>query len=881
MRDGAPKTIRLEDYTPPAFLIDTVDLVFELGAPTAVKSRLTVRRNPDHPDAAAPLVLDGEDVELVSLHLDGEALGANRYTLDEDGLSLSDLPDAFTLDVETRIAPHENTELSGLYVSGGNFTTQCEAQGFRRITFFPDRPDVMARYTTTIVADKATCPVLLSNGNPVDGGEAGPGRHWSKWEDPWPKPAYLFALVAGDLVAHEDRFTTASGRDVPLKIYVRREDLDRCAFAMESLKKAMRWDETTFGLEYDLDVFNIVAVADFNMGAMENKGLNIFNTALLLAKPETATDADYQRIDSVVAHEYFHNWTGNRITCRDWFQLTLKEGLTVFRDQQYSADQGSPAVQRIQDVRRLRAMQFPEDNGPLAHPIRPSSYMSIDNFYTPTVYEKGAEVIRMIHTRVGAEGFRKGMDLYVARHDQQAVTCDDFVAAMADANDIDLTAFKHWYETAGTPRITAEEAWDAATGTFSLTLSQEIPPSPGHDAKPALEIPVALGLLGPDGTDLPIRLEGEPGETAVTGTRVVILDQPRRTFRFVGLEERPVPSLFRGFSAPVKVARPERARLAFLYGHDSDPFARWEAGQQFASDLLLGMVAEIRGGGTPTLDAGFVESFAKTLADDRLDDALKAEALALPSEDFLAEQMETVDVEAIFQAREAARRQIAEALGDQLRAAYGARHDAGPYRYDAAAVGRRALKNLCLALLNAAPSDATVAVAMDQFRAGANMTDVMASLTVLGDLDRPERQEALDAFYATWQHDALVTDKWFGLQARSKLDGTVEAVRRLAEHPAFDIRVPNRARALIGGFAMANPRHFHRADGAGYAFLADHVIRLDAINPQIAARLLTPLGRWRRQDSARQQKMRAELERILAVEDLSRDTYEIASKSLD
>jgi aminopeptidase N len=876
-----PQPVRLADYRPPAFLIDTVELVFELGdTDTRVKSRLGIRRNPEAPDRAAPLQLDGEELELVSLTLDGELLGANRYQLPpEGGLVLADVPGAFTLDVETRISPQSNTALSGLYMSGGNFCTQCEPEGFRRITYFIDRPDVMARHTATIVADKARFPVLLSNGNPVERGEAADGRHWAKWVDPHPKPSYLFALVAGDLIAVQDRFTTRAGKEVALAIWVRRGDEDKCGHAMASLKKAMRWDEEVFGLEYDLDVFNIVAVSDFNMGAMENKGLNIFNTRYVLAKPETATDTDYQNIEGVIAHEYFHNWTGNRVTCRDWFQLSLKEGLTVFRDQQFSADQGSRAVRRIGEVRTLRAVQFPEDEGPLAHPVRPDSYIRIDNFYTPTVYNKGAELVRMIHTLVGREGFRRGMDLYVRRHDNHAVTIEDFVAAMQDASGVDLSQFKRWYEQAGTPEITIEDRWDAATSSYELTAAQKVPATPGQPDKLPVLIPLAIGLLGENGVEFPTRLEGEAESRAET--RVLPLSETQQSFRFVGLPSRPVPSLLRNFSAPVKLKGVPLERLKFLAVHDAEPFARWEAGQQVATRLLLDRVAALQRGETPgPLDADLVEAMRRTLGAAERDPAFAAEALTLPSEAYLADQLAVVDVEAIHAARETTRTALGKALTAEFAGAYRAFADAGPYRIDGTAIGRRALRNASLAYLAAADPQEGAALALAQFDAAGNMTDVLAALMVLAELDRPERASALARFYELWSHDELVVDKWFALQARSLLPETGDRVRQLTRHPAFERKNPNRVRALVGTFAQANQLRFHDASGAGYAFLADEVITLDALNPTTAARLVQPLGSWRRQDPARQALMRRELERVLATPDLSKNTYEMVSKSM-
>jgi aminopeptidase N len=764
-------------------------------------------------------------------------------------------------------------------LSGGNFCTQCEPEGFRRITYFIDRPDVMARYTTTITADKQRCPVLLANGNAVARGTLDARQHWAKWVDPHPKPSYLFALVAGDLIAVEDHFTTCSGKDVALAIWVRRGDEDKCGHAMASLKKAMRWDEEVFGLEYDLDVFNIVAVSDFNMGAMENKGLNIFNTRYVLAKPETATDADYQNIESVIAHEYFHNWTGNRVTCRDWFQLSLKEGLTVFRDQEFSADQGSRAVKRIGDVRSLRATQFPEDDGPLAHPVRPGSYIRIDNFYTPTVYNKGAELVRMIHTLVGQDAFRRGMELYIGRHDNQAATIEDFVAAMQNASGVDLSRFKRWYEQAGTPEIIIDGRWDRKTKSYELGVTQNVPPTPGQPEKLPMLIPLAMGLLAPNGAELPTRLEGEMESRE--GTRVIMLTEPRETFRFVDVPAPPVPSLLRGFSAPVKLKDVPLERLKFLAIHDSEPFARWEAGQQFATRVLLEAIRACRSGAKPPpLDPDLVGALHRTLADAERDPAFAAEALILPSEAFLADQLEVVDVDAIHTVRQTARVEIGRAMSIELASAYVALAESGPYQIDGTAIGRRALRNTCLGYLAVADAEKGAALAKSQFDARANMTDVLAALMVLADLDRPERPAALARFFAAWSHDELVIDKWFALQARSSLPGTANRVRQLTFHPAFERKNPNRVRALVGAFAQGNQLRFHDASGAGYVFLADEVITLDPINPTTAARLVLPLGAWRRHNAARQELMRQQLERVLAAPSLSKNTYEVVSKSL-
>jgi aminopeptidase N len=875
-----PEPVRLADYRAPDFLVDAVDLVFELeDHATRVKSRLGIRRNPESGEKNAPLALDGEALELVSVALDGAVLGTNRFSMHAEGLLISDVPDSFTLDIETRIDPAGNTELSGLYMSGGNFCTQCEAQGFRRITYFPDRPDVMARYSATLVADKVRFPVLLSNGNPAQSGEAERRRHWVKWVDPHPKPCYLFALVAGDLVAVRDRFTTRSGREVALAIWVRRGDQDKCGHAMASLKKAMRWDEDTFGLEYDLEVFNIVAVSDFNMGAMENKGLNIFNTKYVLAKPETATDSDYEGIESVIAHEYFHNWTGDRVTCRDWFQLSLKEGLTVFREQLFSADQGSAAVKRIATARTLRALQFPEDDGPLAHPVRPQSYLRIDNFYTATVYNKGAEVIRMLHTLLGGDGFRRGMDLYIARHDNHAATIEDFLAAMQDANGVDLGRFILWYEQAGTPEITCEESWNPAAKRYELTLAQSIPRTPGQSDKRPMPIPLAMGLIARDGKELPSRLADE--EKAQAGTRILSLAEAQETFSFVGLTARPVPSLLRGFSAPVKLKGVPLDRLKFLALHEPDPFARWEAGQQVATTLLLKAIeADRRGEEKPAADPDFLAAMQHLIRESERDRAFAAEALSLPSESFLADQQKIVDVEATHRVRERARAAIGKELRSEFAELYETLAEPPPYRVDGASIGRRALRNAALAYLAAADPATGAKLAKAQFDAAENMTDVLTALAILVDLDRPQRAAALAAFFAKWSREDLVIDKWFALQARSSLPRALADVRALSRHPAFDRRNPNRVRALVGAFAQGNQLRFHDASGDGYAFLADEVLAIDPANPTLAARLVQPLGTWRRHDDTRQGLMRQALERVLAAPGLSKNTYEMVSKSL-
>jgi aminopeptidase N len=874
--DIAPRSIHRGDYLPPAFLVDTVELDFTLDpAATTVRAKLALRRNPAAA-ADAPLRLDGVGLILLEAKWDDAALPAERLEHAADGsLTILNPDDSGVLETLVRIAPDKNTELSGLYTSGGNFYTQCEAEGFRRITFFPDRPDVMARFTVTLTADRARCPVLLSNGNPHGSGHAEGGRHWVRWVDPHPKPSYLFALVAGNLIDVHETFITKSGRSVALNIWIRRGDEDRCGHAMDSLIRSMRWDEEVFGLEYDLDVFNIAAVSDFNMGAMENKGLNIFNTKYILAKPETATDGDYQGIETVVAHEYFHNWTGNRVTCRDWFQLSLKEGLTVFRDQEFTADQGSRAVKRIRDVRGLRAAQFPEDGGPMAHPVRPDSYIEIDNFYTPTVYQKGAEVVRLLHTRIGAAAFQRGMDLYIARNDNRAVTIEDFVSAMQDASGIDLHPFMSWYDQAGTPELTAEDHYDAAARRWTLTLRQQTPPTPGQPEKHPVPIPVAMGLLDASGAETPTRLSGE--NAAQPGTRLLLLEGAEQSFTFEDVAAPPVPSLLRGFSAPVRLKGVPRDRLRFLTVHDIDPFVRWESGLQYATALMLDLVAAQQRGEKLRFDDALAEAALNTLRSADTDPAFAAEALALPGENFVADQMEIADPQAIHQVREYLRGEIGRRCGTQLRATYDALAESDAYRIDGRSIGRRSLRNSCLAYLVAA-GDA--GLAGTQYDSAGNMTDQLAALSLLADTTGPARDQALADFYTRWRGDDLVLDKWFSIQAMSSRADAMEAMRALYAHPDFDLRNPNRARSLIGAFSSGNPVHFHAASGEGYRFLADAVIALDPINAATAARLVSPLGLWRRQAPARAALMRQELQRILDVPKLSKGTFEKASKGL-
>jgi len=880
-RQQQPPVIRLADYTPPAFLVDHVDLRFELGEDsTLVHSRLSGRANPERM-AAEDLVLDGRELVLEKVVLDGHPLRPEAYSVGEETLTIPDPGEAFTLEVTTRLRPQDNTALEGLYKSSGNFCTQCEPEGFRRITYFPDRSDVMATYTTTIVADAQRYPVLLAGGNRVAGGTMEDGRHWVRWVDPFPKPAYLFALVAGDLACVSDSFTTMSGREVALRIYVEHGNADKVDHAMRALKEAMAWDERAYGRECDLDIYQIVAVADFNMGAMENKGLNIFNTAAVLANADTATDADFQRIEAIIGHEYFHNWSGNRVTLRDWFQLSLKEGFTVFREQQFAGEVYSEAVQRIDDVRRLRSAQFPEDDGPTAHPVRPDSYIEISNFYTPTVYEKGAEVIRMMHHLLGPEAFRAGTDLYFERHDGQAVTTEDFVRALEDASGADLAQFRLWYTQAGTPRLHCSGDWDAAAGTYTLRVRQEVPATPGQPDKAPMHIPLAMGLLDAEGNDLPLQLAGESAWTG-GATRVLALREAEQTVTFTGLAAEPVPSLLRGFSAPVRVHFDySDADLAFLLAHDSDLFNRWEAGQELAQRALFRCVDAYRAGGAMALDQGLIDAFGALLRGPAGDRALVAEALTLPDEGYLADLAEPpVDPQAIHAARAFARRRLGEALASELEAAYHANAETGELRVTPEAIARRRLKNTCLAYRVAAGDDAGRALAAEQFRAASNMTDRLGALRPLVAEGRPEAEEALASFYQQWQGDAEVVDKWFAIQATSPALGTLERVRGLMDHAAFNFRNPNKVRALLGAFARGNPARFHDPEGAAYAFFADQVLAMDAINPQMAAAMARAFSRYARFAEPFQAGMRGQLERIRDHGALSRDTYEIVAKSL-
>ncbi len=884
MRTEQPKMIYLKDYQAPEYLIDETHLTFELHDDhTLVHAQLVMRRNPARGAGLPPLVLDGQQLELLSVSLGDVELGAADYQVDDSHLTLHPTAASFTLDTSVRIHPETNTALEGLYKSGSMFCTQCEAEGFRKITYYLDRPDVMSKFTTTVSAEQHSYPVLLSNGNPIASGPGEDGRHWATWEDPFMKPAYLFALVAGDLWCVEDKFETASKRDVTLRIYVEPENIDKCQHAMTSLKKSMRWDEEVYGREYDLDIFMIVAVNDFNMGAMENKGLNIFNSSAVLARAETATDAAHQRVEAIVAHEYFHNWSGNRVTCRDWFQLSLKEGFTVYRDAGFSSDMNSATVKRIQDVAYLRTHQFAEDAGPMAHAVRPDSFIEISNFYTLTVYEKGAEVVGMIHTLLGNEGFRKGSDLYFERHDGQAVTCDDFIKAMEDANGVDLTQFKRWYSQAGTPRLQVSESYDAAAKTYSLHFHQTCPATPDKAEKLPFVIPVALGLIDAHGNDLPLQLAGEsaPGGTS----RVLSVTEEDQTFTFHNIDAKPLPSLLRGFSAPVKLSFDyNRDQLMVLMQHDSDGFNRWDAGQRLAVQCLQELTAQYMENQPMVLDPRLITALGTVLSNHSLDQAMVAEMLSLPSEAYLAELSDRAEVDAIHAAREFARAQIAEHLYGALWARYQANRAISretAYVPEAEHFARRALQNIALSYLMLTAKPEVLEATLEQFEACDNMTERLTALAVLVNSHfDTEKAKALESFAEHFKDNPLVMDQWFSVQAGSTLPGGLKRVQALMEHPAFTLKNPNKVRALIGAFAQQNLVNFHSVDGSGYRFLADLVIQLNALNPQIASRQLGPLTRWRKYDPHRQALMRGELERILASGELSSDVYEVVSKSL-
>ena len=855
-----PIVTRREDYSAPDWLVPDIALDFDLDpATTRVKAALDVTRNGDHD---RPLRLDGDGQVPLSVSVDGNL--HNDWRMDGSDLVI-DLPAGkHRVETEVEIHPDRNTQLMGLYSSGGNLCTQCEAEGFRRITFFPDRPDVLARYSVRMTANKKRFPILLANGDPIASGDLDDGRHWAEWRDPFPKPSYLFAMVAGNLAANRASFTTMSGRKVELGIWVRERDLAKTEHALDALQLAMAWDEKVYGREYDLDVFNIVAVDDFNFGAMENKGLNIFNSRYILADPDTATDYDYDAIAAVVAHEYFHNWSGNRVTCRDWFQLSLKEGFTVFRDQSFSADQGSAAVKRIEDVRGLRASQCPEDNGPLAHPVRPESYIEISNFYTATIYNKGAELIRMMATILGKDRFRRATDLYFDRFDGTAATCEDFVRCMEEGGEVDLTQFRLWYSQAGTPRVSAALDHDADSGRAILRLAQRTPPTPGQSVKEPMVLPLKLKLFG------------STSGAALGEEQLHLLDQPSSEIVFDGVREAPVLSINRGFSAPVIIESDRSAQdLAFLSAHDDDPFARYEAMQQLMLDTLVTATQLGRADHGPV-----IEAVRRTLEDPALDHAFVAEAVLLPSDSFIGDQLERVDPEAVFRAREALRRDLGKTLAPLWRQAYAQASTGAPFVYSPAAKADRRMRTVALGYIATSGADDAADLAFAQFETADNMTDRQGALTTLANGTSDKRIAALDIFYNRYSTDALVLDKWFQTQALSSRDDTPAIVEELARHPDFTLANPNRARSLVGAFSV-NQRAFHAAGGAGYRFLADNLIALDRLNPQTAAKLLPPLGRWRRFDEARAALMKAELERILATPGLSKDLFEQASKSLE
>jgi aminopeptidase N len=882
-REGRPPTKRRIDYRPPAFRIETLHLAFDLDPDaTEVTATLAFRRNPEAApqDRRAPLVLDGEQQSNVHAALDGVALPPSRVRLTATQLVLDEAPDEGVLTVRSRIAPARNVALEGLYLSSGVFCTQCEPEGFRRITYFPDRPDVLAQYTVTLRADRARHPVLLSNGNLVEAGPLAAGRHYATWRDPFPKPSYLFALVAGDLAALTDTYTTSSGRSVELRIYSTPRNLARCDHAMASLKRAMRWDEERFGREYDLDTFMIFCADDFNMGAMENKGLNIFNSRLVLADAEVATDADFNAIEGVIGHEYFHNWTGNRVTCRDWFQLSLKEGLTVFRDQEFSSDMGSRAVERIAAVEYLRREQFSEDAGPMAHPVRPDEYQEINNFYTSTVYEKGAEVIRMQHSLLGADAFRRGMDLYFQRHDGHAVTCDDFVQAMQDASGMDLAQFRRWYAQAGTPVVSARGRYDARSRTYVLDLAQRTSPTPGQPRKQPFHIPVSIGLVGPDGRDLPLRLAGEA--TATQGTRVLSLTQASQTFRFVDVHVDPIPSLMRGFSAPVKLEFDYTENdLAFLAAHDSDPVNRWDAAQRSFAQAILRLARAARAGSAIVVPETLVAMTGGLLEDADADPAVVALALTLPDPAYVAALEPVLDVDGVTAAWHRLQREIASRHRALFERVEGTRRLAQPYAPTPQQMGARSLANACLRYLGALDDAAARRRAALRYERAGNMTDAIAALAAIKDSAAPDRDDLFARFEARWREEPLVLDKWFALQARSQRDDALARVKALLAHPRFNVRNPNRVRSLVGAFALGNFPRFHARDGAGYAFTADQVLALDPANPQLASALAGAFNLWKRFPDPRRSAMQRALTRIARTPGLSPDVREVVTRTLE
>ena len=885
MRDAMPGTIYLKDYQPPAYWIEKTDLNFDLHEDYAlVTASLELRRNADR-GADAELKLHGQKLELLEVAIDDRVLSADEYSVSPDFLTIPSVPESFVLRCKTRIKPQENTSLEGLYKSRTMFCTQCEAEGFRKITYYMDRPDVMSVFTVHIEADAERYPVLLSNGNKIEAVPADNGRHRVSWHDPFPKPAYLFALVAGDLSHIEDQFHTCNGKDVCLRIYVEPKDIDKCDHAMTSLKRSMRWDEDTFGREYDLELFNIVAVDDFNMGAMENKSLNIFNSSCILATPETTTDAGFEKVDAIVAHEYFHNWSGNRVTCRDWFQLSLKEGFTVFRDAEYSSDVGSRTVKRIEDVSILRTVQFAEDAGPMAHPIRPDSFIEISNFYTVTVYEKGAEVVRMIHTLLGAENFRKGSDLYFDRHDGQAVTCEEFVKAMEDASGVDLGQFRNWYSQAGTPTLSVRDSYDENAETYTLQVEQSCPATPGQEDKLPFVIPLAMGLLG-DAGNLPLKVQGQDTdfETSDNTHQVLIIDKPSQSFVFEGVKEKPVPSLLRGFSAPVRLDYNFSAQnLYALMSRDGDGFVRWDSAQQLAVHVIGEVQAQLKAGEAVQGDPLLPQAFGNLLRDESLEPAMVADMLVLPSENYLAELASHrggADVESIHNARNAVRTVIADAQEELFEKTYHRLESDQAYSADADQMGARSLRNAALDYL-CSTGGLHLDLARSQFDSAHNMTDRMAALRAVAFYGSEQQRAAvLNDFYQLFKDETLVINQWFALQASIPGENGLARVQSLMQHSDFDINNPNKARSLIGVFAANNPVNFHSIDGAGYQFLADMVLKLDAINPQIASRLLGPLTKWQN-FAGRAELMRAQLQRLADSPDLSPDVFEVVNKSLD
>jgi len=876
----SPQTIYLKDYKVPEYLIKTVDLFFKLDEDnTVVTSEVQFYKNPESEAQSQCLTLVGKDVKLLEIGIDDTLVPTSQYEIIGEELKISQVSNQFTLKIVTEIEPQNNTALEGLYKSSGMYCTQCEAEGFRRITYFLDQPDVMSIYTTTIEADKTAYPILLSNGNEIESGDLENNRHWVKWHDPFPKPSYLFAVVAGDLLHQQDTFITRSGREVTLQIFVESVNFDKCDHALASLKKSMTWDEEVYGREYDLDIFMIVAVNDFNMGAMENKGLNIFNSACVLAKPETATDADFDNIEGIIGHEYFHNWSGNRVTCRDWFQLSLKEGFTVFRDQEFSADMTSRSVKRISEVNVLRTAQFPQDAGPMAHPIRPASFIDISNFYTVTVYNKGAEIVRMIHSLLGVEKFRVATDLYFNRHDGQAVTTDDFVRAMEDGADVDLSQFKRWYSQAGTPELQVNGQFDAENQTYTLNINQSCPATPGQNTKEDFHIPFVVGLLDAEGNDLVLHLDGEknPREKSLFEIK-----QKDTVLCFKNITEEPTPSLLRGFSAPVKVFfEYEKHDLQFLMSHDNDDFNRWDAGQRLSNIVIQEMIEDLSVGRPMGVSVGITEAFGHILGDKSADKSLVTQALSIPNEILISELYAEINPDAIHEAREFLCDTLSKALQTEFISMYQENNIIREYRFDPESVGRRNIKNQCLAYLIRLNNSEVRDLALQQYENADNMTDSLASLSCLISVESDERSNVLEDFYNKWKHDPLVIDKWFAIQARCTLPGTLDEIKRLMQHVDFDIKNPNKVRSLVGSLSFGNPSIFHQADGASYTFISDQIIVLNDLNPQMSARMANAFATWKRYDSGRQEKMKAALEKILAHETIAKDVFEIVNKTLN